>query len=87
MSTVTGVEDLLRSESARRRREANAVASRPFDELVAPAADVPCAKDDEMAGDPDAAHDSYQAAACLTISLPEQRYLHARAARLAPEAG
>ncbi len=40
--------DLLRSESARRRREANAVASMPADELVAPAADVPFAKDDTL---------------------------------------
>jgi RNA polymerase sigma factor (sigma-70 family) len=36
----------------------------------------------EMAGDRDAARDSYQAAARRTTSLQEQRYLHARAARL-----
>ncbi|WP_028922938.1 RNA polymerase sigma factor [Pseudonocardia acaciae] len=36
----------------------------------------------EMAGDRDAARDSYQLAARRTASLPEQRYLTARAARL-----
>jgi RNA polymerase sigma factor (sigma-70 family) len=36
----------------------------------------------EMAGDRDAARDSYRAAARRATSLPEQRYLHARAARL-----
>jgi RNA polymerase sigma factor (sigma-70 family) len=36
----------------------------------------------EMAGDRAAARDSYQAAAQKTTSLPQQRYLHARAARL-----
>jgi predicted RNA polymerase sigma factor len=36
----------------------------------------------EMAGDRVAARDSYQAAARLTTNLPQQRYLHARAARL-----
>lgn len=36
----------------------------------------------ELAGDPAAAHDSYLAAARRTTSLPQQRYLHARAARL-----
>ena len=40
--------DLLRSESARRRREANAFASLPADELVARPADVPDAKDDTL---------------------------------------
>jgi RNA polymerase sigma factor (sigma-70 family) len=39
----------------------------------------------EMAGDRAAARSSYQAAARLTTSLPEQRYLEARAARLADE--
>jgi predicted RNA polymerase sigma factor len=37
----------------------------------------------EMAGDCPAARESYQAAARRTTSLPEQRYLEARAARLA----
>jgi RNA polymerase sigma factor (sigma-70 family) len=37
----------------------------------------------EMTGDRVAAHDCYQAAARRTTSLPQQRYLHARAARLA----
>lgn len=37
----------------------------------------------EMAGDHAAAHDSYLAAARLATSLPQQRYLHARAARIA----
>jgi RNA polymerase sigma factor (sigma-70 family) len=37
----------------------------------------------EMAGDNDAARSSYRAAARRTTSLPEQRYLEARAARLA----
>jgi RNA polymerase sigma factor (sigma-70 family) len=37
----------------------------------------------EMAGDLVAARDSYQAAARRTTSFPQQRYLHARAARLA----
>jgi predicted RNA polymerase sigma factor len=37
----------------------------------------------EMAGDRVAARDSYRAAAERTTSLPQQRYLHARAARLA----
>jgi predicted RNA polymerase sigma factor len=36
----------------------------------------------QMAGDRAAARDSYRAAAELTRSLPQQRYLHARAARL-----
>jgi RNA polymerase sigma factor (sigma-70 family) len=36
----------------------------------------------EMAGDRVAARDSYRAAAQRTTSLPQQRYLHARAARL-----
>ncbi len=36
----------------------------------------------EMAGDRQAARDSYQAAAQRTASFPQQRYLHARAARL-----
>jgi predicted RNA polymerase sigma factor len=36
----------------------------------------------EMAGDRAAARDSYQTAARRTTSLPKQRYLHARAARL-----
>jgi RNA polymerase sigma factor (sigma-70 family) len=36
----------------------------------------------EMTGDPVAARDSYQAAARLTTNLPQQRYLHAKAARL-----
>jgi predicted RNA polymerase sigma factor len=37
----------------------------------------------EMAGDHEAARSSYQAAARLTTSLPEQKYLHDRAMRLA----
>jgi RNA polymerase sigma factor (sigma-70 family) len=37
----------------------------------------------EMTGDRAAARESYQAAAQRTTSLPQQRYLHARAARLA----
>jgi RNA polymerase sigma factor (sigma-70 family) len=37
----------------------------------------------EMAGDIEGARDSYQAAARRTVSLPHQRYLHTRAARLA----
>ncbi|MGH8826179.1 MAG: RNA polymerase sigma factor, partial [Jiangellaceae bacterium] len=36
----------------------------------------------ELAGDRVAARDSYQAAAQRTTSFPQQRYLHARAARL-----
>jgi hypothetical protein len=36
-----------------------------------------------LAGDRLAAHDAYQSAARRTTSLPQQRYLHARAARLA----
>jgi predicted RNA polymerase sigma factor len=36
----------------------------------------------EMAGDRDAARSSYQSAARRTTSMPEQRYLEARAARL-----
>jgi RNA polymerase sigma factor (sigma-70 family) len=36
----------------------------------------------EMAGNRQAARDAYQAAAQLTTSLPQQRYLHSRAARL-----
>ena len=40
----------------------------------------------EMAGDPAAARASYRTAARRTTSLPEQRYLEARAARLV-EAG
>jgi predicted RNA polymerase sigma factor len=36
----------------------------------------------EMAGDLDAARTRYRAAARLTTSLPEQRYLESRAARL-----
>jgi RNA polymerase sigma factor (sigma-70 family) len=37
----------------------------------------------EMAGDPEAARDQYRLAARRTLSLPEQRYLESRAARLA----
>ncbi len=37
----------------------------------------------EMAGDPAAAREAYQAAARRSTSLPQQRYLHGRAARLA----
>ena len=37
----------------------------------------------EMAGDPAAARTAYLEAARHTTSLPHQRYLHARAARLA----
>ena len=36
----------------------------------------------ELAGDPDAARESYRRAARMTASLPEQRYLAMRAARL-----
>jgi len=36
----------------------------------------------EMAGDRAAARDAYRAAAAKTLSLPQQRYLYARAARL-----
>ncbi|GAA0991758.1 sigma factor-like helix-turn-helix DNA-binding protein [Acrocarpospora macrocephala] len=39
----------------------------------------------EMAGDRTAARECYLAAARRTMSLPQQRYLHARAARLAGE--
>jgi RNA polymerase sigma factor (sigma-70 family) len=39
----------------------------------------------EMAGDESAARAGYQVAARRTTSLPEQRYLNARAARLAPD--
>ncbi|WP_405148571.1 RNA polymerase sigma factor [Sphaerisporangium sp. NBC_01403] len=39
----------------------------------------------EMAGDRAAARHSYQEAALRTTSLPQQRYLHARAARLADD--
>ncbi|HCT80908.1 MAG TPA: RNA polymerase subunit sigma-24 [Micromonosporaceae bacterium] len=39
----------------------------------------------EMAGDREAARDSYQAAAQRTNSLQQQRYLHAKAARLADD--
>ncbi|MBA2552374.1 MAG: sigma-70 family RNA polymerase sigma factor [Geodermatophilaceae bacterium] len=39
----------------------------------------------EMAGDRSAARDCYVAAAGRTTSLPQQRYLHARAARLATD--
>ncbi|MER5939118.1 sigma-70 family RNA polymerase sigma factor [Streptomyces sp. NPDC001928] len=38
----------------------------------------------ERAGAPDEARAAYEAAAAKTLSLPEQRYLHARAARLRP---
>ena len=41
----------------------------------------------EMAGDPAAARNGYQAAARRTTSLPEQRYLEARAARLSSHFG
>ncbi|MBC8094053.1 MAG: RNA polymerase sigma factor, partial [Pseudonocardia sp.] len=40
----------------------------------------------ESAGDHDAAHTAYRTAARLTTSLPEQRYLSSRAARLGPTA-
>ena len=36
----------------------------------------------ELAGDPDAARESYRRAARMTASVPEQRYLALRAARL-----
>jgi RNA polymerase sigma factor (sigma-70 family) len=38
----------------------------------------------EMAGETTAAREAYEAAARRTTSLPQQRYLHSRAARLAP---
>jgi hypothetical protein len=38
-----------------------------------------------MAGERDAARDGYLAAAALTSNLPQQRYLYARAARLADD--
>jgi predicted RNA polymerase sigma factor len=38
----------------------------------------------ERAGEPEAARDAYRAAARLTTSIPEQRYLEGRAARLSP---
>jgi predicted RNA polymerase sigma factor len=38
----------------------------------------------ELAGDTAAARDQYRAAARRTTSLPEQRYLEGRAARLEP---
>jgi predicted RNA polymerase sigma factor len=41
----------------------------------------------EMAGERVAARDSYQAAARRTTNLPQQRYLHARAARLNTDLG
>jgi predicted RNA polymerase sigma factor len=37
----------------------------------------------EMSGDREAARDTYHAAARLATNLPQQRYLNARAARLA----
>jgi predicted RNA polymerase sigma factor len=40
----------------------------------------------ELAGDRDAARDAYLRAAELTASPPHQRYLNARAARLADQA-
>ena len=39
----------------------------------------------EMAGERDAARDAYLAAAARTSNVPQQRYLHARAARLADD--
>jgi predicted RNA polymerase sigma factor len=39
----------------------------------------------EMAGDHEAALSCYRRAARLTTSLPEQHYLHSRAARLTQE--
>jgi predicted RNA polymerase sigma factor len=41
----------------------------------------------EMAGDREAARDSYEEAAERTTSLPQQRYLHAQAARLSDHRG
>jgi predicted RNA polymerase sigma factor len=41
----------------------------------------------EMAGDHEAALSCYRRAARLTTSLPEQHYLHSRAARLTQERG
>jgi RNA polymerase sigma factor (sigma-70 family) len=41
----------------------------------------------ELSGDRGAARESYQLAARLTQSLPEQRYLQARASRLGPSGG
>jgi predicted RNA polymerase sigma factor len=38
----------------------------------------------EMAGDLDGAREQYRLAARHTLSMPEQRYLNSRAARLAP---
>ena len=38
----------------------------------------------DMAGDREAARASYRLAARRTLSIPEQRYLGSRAARLAP---
>jgi predicted RNA polymerase sigma factor len=41
----------------------------------------------EMTGDPAAARSAYERAAGATMSFPQQRYLHARAARLGPAGG
>lgn len=38
----------------------------------------------ERAGDCEAAHRAYLAAASMTTSLPQQRYLHSRARRAGP---
>ncbi|HEX4700951.1 MAG TPA: RNA polymerase sigma factor, partial [Pseudonocardiaceae bacterium] len=40
----------------------------------------------EMVGDTGGARDEYRAAAARTMSLPQQRYLHARAAHLTDDA-
>ena len=41
----------------------------------------------EEAGDHEAAREQYRAAAALATNAPQQRYLYARAARLAPDRG
>jgi predicted RNA polymerase sigma factor len=73
--------DQVRSEAARRRREETLDAG----ELLSGhhRLDAVRAHLLEMAGDRAAARSSYRTAARRTISFPEQRYLEARAVRLA----
>ena len=66
-SGLTIVEGLLADPAMRRHHRTHAVRAHLL----------------EIAGDRDAARQAYELAARLTASLPEQRYLNARASRIA----
>ncbi|MGN9788709.1 sigma factor [Nonomuraea sp. ZG12] len=93
--------DQVRSEQARRRRETTAAVREAPDVGLAPAPGAESPRDprmarhhrlyavrahlQELAGECAAARENYRLAARRTTSLPEQRYLRARAGKLEHE--